>query len=106
MIFLKEFFEKVDFEKNYPVGKELMQYGPRRQKTCLQGFVNNKGADQPAHPCSLTSAFVIRLLKSIITKFATSEFSVLKLVSLAEETALNLALLDTPKTGFLTSQPI
>ena len=33
--------------------------GPRRQKTCLQGFANNTGADQPMHPLSLISAFVI-----------------------------------------------
>ena len=38
----------------------------RREKTCLRRFVNNTGADQPAHPPSLISAFVIRLLKSII----------------------------------------
>ena len=37
--------------------------GPRREKTCLWGFGNNKCADQPAHPCRLISAFVIRLLK-------------------------------------------
>ena len=34
--------------------------GPRREKTCLKGFANNTGADQPAHPRSLISAFVIR----------------------------------------------
>ena len=34
-------------------------YGPRREKTCLQGFANNKGEDQPAHPRNLISAFVI-----------------------------------------------
>ena len=38
-------------------------YGPRREKTCLRGFANNTGADQPAHPRSLISAFVIRVLK-------------------------------------------
>ena len=27
----------------------LTVYGPRREKTCLRGFANNKGADQPAH---------------------------------------------------------
>ena len=32
---------------------------PRREKTCLQGFANNKGADQPAHTRSLISSFVI-----------------------------------------------
>ena len=37
-------------------------FGPRREKTCLRGFANNTGADQPAHPRSLISAFVIRVL--------------------------------------------
>ena len=37
---------------------------------------NNKGADQPAHPCSLVSAFVIRLLESTISKSPTSEISI------------------------------
>ena len=49
-------------------------YSPGREKTCLRGFANNKGADQPAHSPSLISAFVIHLLESIISKFATSEF--------------------------------
>ena len=47
--------------------------GPRREKTCLLWFANNKGADQPAHPRRLISAFVIRVLESIISKLATSE---------------------------------
>ena len=49
--------------------------GPRREKTCLRGFANNTGADQPAHPRSLISAFVIRVLESTISKLATSEIS-------------------------------
>ena len=81
-------------------------YGPQREKTCLWGFANNKGADQPAHPHSLISAFVIHLLKSIISRLATSEISLFYLVSVAEETCLSLALSETPKTGFLTSSPI
>ena len=36
-------------------------FGPRREKTCLRGFANNTGADQPAHPRSLISTFVIRV---------------------------------------------
>ena len=40
------------------------------------GLANNKGADQPAHPSCLINAFVIRLLESIISKFATSEISI------------------------------
>ena len=56
MVFLKEIFEKADFEKNqqktkrmknYPVDNELKyifatdtitRLGPRRDKTCLRGF--------------------------------------------------------------------
>ena len=37
---------------------------------------NNKGADQPAHPRSLISAFVICLLESTISKHASIEFSI------------------------------
>ena len=53
-----------------------MKYGPRREKTCLLRFANNKGADQPAHPRNLISAFVIRLLESIISRLATGEISI------------------------------
>ena len=51
-------------------------HGPRREKTCLRGFANNTGADQPAHPRSLISAFIIRFLESIICKLATDEISI------------------------------
>ena len=50
--------------------------GPQREKTCVRGFANNTGADQPAHPRSLISAFVIRFLESIIGKRATDEISI------------------------------
>ena len=68
-------------------------------------LANNKGADQPAHPCRLISAFVICFLESIISKLTTSEISIFQLVSVAEDAALNLALSETPKTGFVTSRP-
>ena len=51
-------------------------FGHRREKTCLRGFANNTGADQPAHPRSLVSAFVIRFLESTIFKLATGEISI------------------------------
>ena len=54
----------------------MILYGPRREKTFLRRFENNKGADQPAHLRSLISAFVIRLLESIISRFATNEISI------------------------------
>ena len=50
--------------------------GPRRKKTCLRGFANNKGADQPVHPRRLISAFVIKFSESIISRLATSEISI------------------------------
>ena len=81
------------------------QNGPRREKTCLWGFANNTGADQPAHPRRLISTFVIRFLDSIISKLATSEISIFKLVSVAEETGLKLTSTETPKTGFLATRP-
>ena len=70
-------------------------------KTCLRGVANHTGADQPAHPCSLISALVIRFLESIISKVATSEISIFLLVSVAEETDFSVDLSETPKTGFL-----
>ena len=59
--------------------------GPRREKTW---FVNNKGADQPAHPRSLISTYVFRFLEGIICKLATREISIYLLVSVTEETGL------------------
>ena len=64
------------------------------------------GADQPAHPRRLISAFVIGLSRSIISRLATSEISIFKLVSVAGETGLKLALSETPKTGFLATRPL
>ena len=37
---------------------------------------NNKGADQPAHPRRLISAYVIRFLGSFISELAISDFSI------------------------------
>ena len=42
----------------------------------LRRFANNKGADQPAHPRSLCSAFVIHFLESTISKLATSKLPI------------------------------
>ena len=42
-------------------------FEPRHEKTFLCHMrANNKGADQPAHPRSLISTFVVRCLDSII----------------------------------------
>ena len=58
------------------------------------------GADQPAHPHSLISAFVIHLLECIISKLASSKIPIFQIVSVAGETGLSYALSETPKTGF------
>ena len=56
------------------------------------------------HPRSLISAFVIRLLESIIFILATSEILICYLFSGAEETGIKLALSETPKV-FLRQGP-
>ena len=60
-----------------------------RFRNCLAqdlflGFVNNKGADKFAHQCSLISAFVISLLESILSKFASWKLLAFWLVTVAE----------------------
>ena len=78
----------------------IVKFGPRREKNGLQRFVNNKGADQPAHTRRLTSAFVIHLLERIISKLASSEISIFYLVSVAVETGSSLAFLENPEDRF------
>ena len=51
----------------------FLLFWPQREKTCLRGFANNTSADQPAHPRSLISAFVIHFLQSITSKLAAGE---------------------------------
>ena len=104
----------IDFVKLFGTRQMLMHektcvisiIGPQREKTCLREFANNTGADQPALPRSLISAFVIHALELTISKLATSEISTFSLVSVAEETVLKLALSETPKTSFLATGPI
>ena len=48
---------------------------PGHEKMCLMPYANNKGADQPAHPCSLISAFVVRCLDSIVFLDSIAEIS-------------------------------
>ena len=68
-----------------PEGFDLIMksgmYGPAghiwasTRENLSSGFANNTGADQPAHPRSLISAFVIRVLEITICKLATGEIS-------------------------------
>ena len=100
--------QQITFSDAFFVGDSRVNfaiYGPRRKKTCLQRFANNKGADQPVHPHRLISAFVICFLENIISKLATNEISIFQLVSVVEETSLSLTLSETPKTCFVASRP-
>ena len=66
-------------------------------------YVNNKGADQPAHSRSLISTFVVGCLDSIIPLISISEISSLYLASVAEQAGLSLPWSQTRKTGFLVT---
>ena len=48
---------------------------PRHEKNLFLPYANNKGADQPAHPRSLISTFVVRCLDSILSLVSISEIS-------------------------------
>ena len=61
------------------------QYGPQRKTTFLWVFGNSKGADQPAHLQRLIHTFVFRFLACFVSKLATGEISIFKLVSVAEQ---------------------
>ena len=62
---------------SFDIQYSLLNPGPQREKTCLRRFANNTGADQPGHPRSLISTFVIRLLERSIFKLASSKISII-----------------------------
>ena len=63
-------------------------------------YVNNKGADQPEHPHSPISAFVVHCLDSTIPLVSISEISSLYLAPVAGQVSLSLTRLQTPKDRF------
>ena len=66
---------------------------------CLMSYANNKGADQPTHPRSLISAFVVHCSDSISLD-SIAEISRLLLAFVAAQARLCLAWLETPKDMF------
>ena len=62
-----------EFCENSKIFAPFLSYVPHCEKTCLRGFAHNTGADQPAYQHSLFSAFVIRIVESIICKLSTGE---------------------------------
>ena len=93
---------------SYPHGKIFNSTSqalkePHHDKTCLLlPYANNKGADQPAHPHSLISAFVVRCLDStyIICLVSISKIQSLYLASLAVQAGLCLTWSQTPEDRF------
>ena len=69
-------------------------------------YTNNNGADQPAHPSSLISTFVVRCLDSIIHLVSISELASLYIASLTAQAGLSLTWSKTPNTGFLVTRLI
>ena len=63
---------------------------PGREKMCLISYTNNKGADQPAHPRSLISVFVVHCLDSAMSLVSVTKISSLMLASVAEQASLSL----------------
>ena len=75
-------------------------YEPGHEKMCLMSYVNNKGADQPVHPRSLISTFVVRCFNSIISLDSIAKISRPYLASVAAQGGLCLAWLETPQDTF------
>ena len=78
----------------------LKRFEPGHEKMCLMPYANNKGADQPAHPRSLISAFVVRCQDRMIPLVYISEISRLYLVSVAEQVSWCLAWSETSEDTF------
>ena len=70
------------------------------EKTCLV-ICNNKGPDQPAHPRSLISNFVVCFFRRIIPRLASCKIiSIFYLACLAEGSGLILAFVGNPEDRF------
>ena len=52
----------VTSNQNVPIASVVNTSETRHEKTCLMPYPKNKAADQPAHPLSLISVFVVRCL--------------------------------------------
>ena len=69
-------------------------------------YATNKDADQPAHPRSLISTFVVRCLDSIIPLVSIYEITSLYIGSVAAQAGLSLTWSETPKSGFFVTSLI
>ena len=64
-------------------------------------YANNKGVDQPAHPRSLISTFVVHCLDGMILLISISEIWSIYLASVAAHGSLSLSWSQIPMKGFL-----
>ena len=69
-------------------------------------YANNKDADQPAHPRSLISAFVVCCQDSVIPLVSIPEISSIYLASVTAQVGLSLPWSQTSKIGFLVTRLI
>ena len=63
-------------------------------------YANNKDADQPVHPRSLISTFVVRCIVSVMSLISVTKMSSLMLASVAEQAGLSLTWSETPEDTF------
>ena len=66
----------------------------------MRKHANNSDTDQPAHPHSLISAFVVHSLDSIILVDSISKISRLQLAPVGEQTCLSIAWSGASKDRF------
>ena len=67
-------------------------------------YANNKGADQPVHPRSPISNFIVHCLDCIISLVSISKISSIYLASVAAQAGLSITWSKTPSTGFLVTR--
>ena len=103
---IKDNQEPLLFIKDHVNGTQMREcvvyytYEPGYEKMCPMPYANNKGADQPAHPRSLISAFVVRCLDSVMSLVSVTKISSLMLASVAAQAGLSLTWLETPEDTF------
>ena len=91
-------FETSQNELFDPKGPKEIE--PGHEKTCLMSYANNKGADKPAHPRSLISAFVVYCLDSVMCLVSVTKISSRMLASVAEQANLSLTWSETTEDTF------
>ena len=77
---LRETWTSVQSQQSLAVHIHNIIWAAKSDKICFMPYANNKGTDQPVHPRSLISAFVVRCLGSIIPP--VSIYEILRLASL------------------------